>query len=242
MEEGIKRNGLPKEAVEPMDQPSAGYTSDDSRSATPSQVAKRPRRTMVYIDGFNLYYGMREKFGRKYHWLDLMKLSQRLLKDDQRLVRVKYFSARIRDDAEAASRQAIYLNALRSTGVEVILGRFQEKTITCKNCNRAWRSYEEKESDVNFCVTLLDDAHSHAFDTALLLTGDSDMSPALRLAKKQQPSSRLISIFPPERFSEELRLVADAAFHLSGTLLRQSQLPDRVVSEGKVYSRPYHWA
>ena len=37
-------------------------------------------RVIVYIDGFNLYFGIREKFGKKFLWLDLIKLSKSLLK------------------------------------------------------------------------------------------------------------------------------------------------------------------
>jgi hypothetical protein len=29
------------------------------------------RKTIVYIDGYNLYDGLRDRFGRKYLWLDL---------------------------------------------------------------------------------------------------------------------------------------------------------------------------
>lgn len=237
-----KRNGLPKEAVEPMDQPPAGYGTKDSQVASPLQLAKRARRVNVYIDGFNLYHGMREKYGRKYHWLDLMTLSERLLKDDQKISSVKYFTARVRNDADAAARQAIYLNALRSRGVQVIEGRFQEKTMTCRGCGGTWRSYEEKESDVNFCVHLLDDAHTHAFDSALLITGDSDMAPAVRLVKKQQSQVRLVSVFPPARFSDEMRSAADASFHISQAKLRQSQFPARVEDGERSYSRPHYWA
>lgn len=51
-----------------------------------------PMATIVYIDGFNLYYGALR--GTPYKWLDLEALSQRLLpKDDVHLVR--YFTARI---------------------------------------------------------------------------------------------------------------------------------------------------
>lgn len=48
--------------------------------------------TIVYIDGFNLYYGALR--GSPYRWLDLEALSRRLLpKDDIHLIR--YFIARI---------------------------------------------------------------------------------------------------------------------------------------------------
>jgi hypothetical protein len=38
------------------------------------------KRVAVFVDGFNLYHGMHEAFGRKYLWLDLQALSLSLLK------------------------------------------------------------------------------------------------------------------------------------------------------------------
>jgi hypothetical protein len=54
-------------------------------------------RVAAYIDGFNLYFGIREE-GRRYLWLDLECLVQSLLKPHQQLVAVRYFTARVRND------------------------------------------------------------------------------------------------------------------------------------------------
>ena len=42
------------------------------------------RRVAVYVDGFNLYYGLRSKGWRRYYWLDLRSLSEQLLRPGQR--------------------------------------------------------------------------------------------------------------------------------------------------------------
>lgn len=234
-------NGPPKGAVRPVVKPPVGYDDEGSARPTPHQLKRAPRRTIVYVDGFNLYYGMHEKHGRKYLWLDLQTLAERLLKPDQSLVRVKYFTARMRNSPDSAARQAEYLGALRGRGVEVVEGRFQEKTQHCNGCGDEWRSYEEKESDVNFCVGLLDDAHAHAFDHALLITADSDMTPAVRAVKRRRHDARLVAVFPPKRRSTELQRAVDASLQLGTTLLRQCQLPETVMADGRAYSRPKYW-
>jgi hypothetical protein len=119
-----KRNGPREGAVEPSVKPTAGYGLDASGSVTPRQLAVK--RVAVFVDGFNLYHGMHEAFGRKYLWLDLQALSLSLLKPDQKLVAVHYFTARVRNDPQGAARQALYLGALKATGVRVVEGRFQE--------------------------------------------------------------------------------------------------------------------
>lgn len=238
--EDENRNGPREGAVEPMDKPSAGYATDGSATPSPRQLATK--RVAVFVDGFNLYYGLHEHSGRKHLWLDLNGLSTSLLKPDQRLVGVNYFTARRRNDREGAARQGLYIGALKATGVRVVEGRFQEKTHTCRTCEKSWRSYEEKESDVNLCVALMEAAREHHFDTALIVSGDSDMAPGVRAVRRMNHGLRMIAVFPPKRFSAELKSVVDASFHLGAAKIRQAQLPDEVVGEDVVYQRPAYWA
>jgi hypothetical protein len=99
---------------------------------------------VAYVDGFNLDHGLKAKHGRRYLWLDLEALVASLLKRDQRLEAIKYFTASVRDDLPARARQSTYLAALSAhTGVQIIVGRFQEKHRTCWKCGATWRTYEE---------------------------------------------------------------------------------------------------
>jgi hypothetical protein len=98
---------------------------------------------IAYVDGFNLYHGLHDKYGRRYLWLDLGRLVQRLRPSDH-VVAVRYFTALVRDDASALVRQRTYLDALsvHSGGsVEVVLGRYQSKTVSCRQCGNTWPSY-----------------------------------------------------------------------------------------------------
>jgi hypothetical protein len=94
------------------------------------------QRVKAYVDGFNLYHGLKDKHGRKYLWLDLQELVFRLLKPGQRLIEVQYFTARVRNQPESEQRQATYLDALAAhcPRVNVVQGRFQEKTHECWSC------------------------------------------------------------------------------------------------------------
>jgi hypothetical protein len=57
-----------------------------------------------YIDGFNLYYGLRDRYQDRYQWLDLVKLVERLRPLDS-VIAVRYFTALVRDDPHAERRQ-----------------------------------------------------------------------------------------------------------------------------------------
>lgn len=201
-----------------------------------------PERVAAYIDGFNLYFGIR-RYGRQHLWLDLEALMRSLLKPHQRLVAVRYFTAMIRNDPAAEQRQKIYLNALsaHSRLLEIREGRFQQKTKTCWSCHRQCTDYEEKESDVALAVSLVEDGVRGLFDTALLVSADSDMAPGIRALRRLVPSARVVAAMPPHRRSFGLTTVCDASFPISVTKVRQAQLPDIVTVAERSFRRPAHW-
>jgi hypothetical protein len=87
-------------------------------------------KTIVYVDGFNLYYGAVK--GTSYKWLDIHKLSQLLLPKNQ-IVAIKYFTALVSarpGDPDQPNRQQIYWRALRTIpNLEIIYGHFLENNI-----------------------------------------------------------------------------------------------------------------
>lgn len=72
-----------------------------------------PSKTIVYVDGFNLYYVLKK---HNLKWLDLGALSKVLLTDND-VVSIKYFTARARNrvgDLDIHVRQNVYLEALKT--------------------------------------------------------------------------------------------------------------------------------
>jgi uncharacterized LabA/DUF88 family protein len=198
---------------------------------------------IAYIDGFNLYYGLHQKYGRRYLWLDLGQLVQRLRPNDQ-IVAVRYFTALVRDDPEALDRQRTYLAALSAYREEaqVVLGRYQTKRLACRQCGASWISYEEKETDVNIAVSLVADTAADASDIALIVSADSDLCPAIRTTRSVSSRRRMIAAFPPRRSLFEIRSLVPGAFTIAADL-RNSLLPDSVRDRatGLTYSRPLKW-
>lgn len=119
---------------------------------------------------------------------------------------------------------------------EGIRGRFQTFTTglrpgtdasTCGWTCRRWLSvsYEEKETDVSIAVQLVEDGVRGVFDTALLISADSDLCPAVRSLKRLSPTKRIIAVFPPRRHSEDLRKAANGMIKINDVTVRNSQLP-----------------
>ena len=200
----------------------------------------------MYVDGFNLFYGMRTRGWKRYYWLDLQKLAENLLRPNQSLKTVRYFTASLirgPADAEKWSSQQNYLEVLETLpGLSVHYGYFQPKEVTCRNCGNVWRTYEEKMTDVNISVALLNDAHDNLFDTAIIISADSDLVGPVQAVLDRYPDKRVIAAFPPERKSKHLRQVVNASFTIGRNKLRDSQFPHEVTrADGFALRRPLSW-
>lgn len=198
---------------------------------------------MVYVDGFNLYYGLHDTSKRQHLWLDLVKLSKSL-RPNQKLVGVRYFTATVLNDSDAQSRQAHYIDALQAMHpklIRVILGRYQAKTKTCIKCQNTYTSYEEKETDVNMALSIATDALMGLYDSALIISGDSDMAPAVKAAQSTGKGLFIAAAFPPGRNSQELRSLMPASFPINLYKIRKALLPNKFTAQGKTFQRPSKW-
>lgn len=200
-------------------------------------------RVIVYIDGFNLYFGICSKGWRRYLWLNVGKLAKDMLIQNQQLVEAKYFTAKVRDDPPKEQRQSTYLQALTEMGnLTIIYGRYQKKKKSCHTCHSSWYEYEEKMSDVNIASELLRDAFLNRFDTALLLSADADLHPPIKIIKEEFPQKKIVSVFPPDRDSYHLRNISDAFLRVGRGKLVNCQLPQRITkSDGYVLEKPTEW-
>lgn len=106
------------------------------------------QKVIVYVDGFNFYYGLRKNRWRKYYWLDMVRLFESFMRLNQELVAVKYFSARVEDDGKSLRQNAFFQANQMNPKFKLILGKYLRKTFKCKECGFLNDTYEEKESDV----------------------------------------------------------------------------------------------
>lgn len=214
--------------------------------ATAPPAPKAKPRVIVYIDGFNLYYGVLKQVPAV-RWLNIERLCT-LLRPNDDLRLIKYFSAPV----AGSSDQAVYLRALVTLPkVEVILGRFKSKTVKCRvSCghpgSKLFRVLEEKRTDVNIAVSMLDDAYQNACDHQVLVSGDSDLVPGLATVRRRF-SSKVITVYVPTRnpvrgAAVELRGAAHRARELPLILLPKAQFPNAIPDgAGGTLNRPASW-
>jgi 6-hydroxy-3-succinoylpyridine 3-monooxygenase len=196
----------------------------------------------------NLYYGAIK--GGPHKWLNLELLFTRLRQADQ-IQRIYYFTALV--DGAGKTRQLTYLKALATLPlVTVILGRYKNKTVKCKvpSCahagNRAFKVPEEKRTDVNIAIQMLDDAYQDTCDRFVLVSGDSDLVPGVNRLKSRFPAKE-VTVYVPSRdpargAAVELRASANHHRDFPLALLKVCQFPARIQDgSGGFIDRPATW-
>jgi len=200
-------------------------------------------RTYIYIDGFNFYYGAVK--GTPHKWLNFKKLFGLLLDPKHKILSIKYFTAIVtgKIDPDQPIRQKTFLRALQKHIPEISIhyGEFLShnvfkplaypinKNLFGKNIKFAnIIKTEEKGSDVNLALNLLNDAWLDLYDCAVVVSNDSDLAESLRLVKTQH--KKMIGLITPSNThpSKELMQYADFNKRVRKGILAASQLPDPI--------------
>ncbi len=201
------------------------------------------KRVIAYIDGFNLYFGLRDKGWKRFYWLNLRQVALHLLRPYQALAATKYFTSIVTAPPAKNRRQATFLEALGTLPeFSIYYGHYLADTVTCRKCGHTYTTHREKMTDVNIATELLSDAFTDHFDVALLISADSDLVGPIQRVRLLFPDKRVVVIFPPARHSNALKNIAHACLHLDRATLVKSVFPDQVVKpDGFVLHRPAEW-
>ena len=211
------------------------------------------QRVIAYIDGFNLFYSSLK--GTKYKWLDLWSMCSALLRADQELIAVKYFSALVGSfagDQSRSDRQRFYLEALQTNPkVEVKLGYFSTHRVKMPAADDFEKGKislveviktEEKGTDVNLAVQMAVDAKDNKFDCAMLFSNDSDMAYAVQIATKECKKQVGLYIARKAVTFKVLRRNITYIRSITPKILASHQFPDEIITESKrVIRKPNDW-
>lgn len=220
------------------------------RTVWPQLYCEANLRTIVYVDGFNLYYGALWK--TPFKWLDLELLCRVILKNVS-ITRIKYFTARVAprpNDPDQAVRQDMYLRALAlNPKIEAHFGHFLSHPVRMPLCDTGGvitgqyasvLKTEEKGSDVNLAAHMLLDAHKNAFDQAIIISNDSDLLTPIRFVRREF-KKRVGILNPHQRQSQVLSREADFVRQIRRGALEASQYPDQLTDRNGTFSRPRRW-
>ncbi len=196
-------------------------------------------RVMFFVDGFNVYHSIKSNH-RKFLWLDFRSLAELVIPKTDTIPGIYYFSAFAYWRPDSVRRHKIYVSALETRGINSIMGKFKKKTRTCPRCGD-YLAREEKQTDVNIALQMYHEACSNNYDRAVLVSGDTDLIPAITLIKNTFPV-QITVMFPMSRVSEDLKRVCDRHIKIKEKHLASSQLPDEIrLSPTVVLQRPSSW-
>jgi len=133
------------------------------------------------------------------------------------------------------------IHALRTVGVKDILGKFTIRDRRCPLCTKCYQSHEEKKTDINIAITLLADGMTDKFDTALILSGDSDLAPVITKLKKLCPNKKVGIIVPQNQSAMNLKQHADFFKKIQDRDLKKSLLPKQINYNGNIINVPDGW-
>jgi hypothetical protein len=207
----------------------------------------------VYVDGFNLYYGIRHhaRQGRAVKWLDLAALCQRLLPGDT-INRIRYFTALVTprpSNPQEDVRQQTYIRALEtSPNLSVHYGHFlvshpymplrhpQPGGPSTVECIKT----EEKGSDVNLATWLLCDGFDRDCELAVIISNDSDLCLPIEVARAKLGLTVGV-LNPHQNPSRALQRVASFYRPIRAGAVMASQFPPTLHDAHGTISKPSRW-
>ena len=159
------------------------------------------QRVAVFIDGSNFYYKLKSLLIRNITYFDYSGLSQWLAKE-QNIVAKTYFIGVVRAKSDDVRGQMLRKNQRKlfshlQSGKQ---GFLIERGYLMKNDG----VYHEKGVDVKMAVDRVVGAYENSYDTAILISSDTDLVPAIEKVRalgksveyvgfSHQPSLGLIS-------------------------------------------------
>jgi uncharacterized LabA/DUF88 family protein len=155
---------------------------------------------------------------------------------------IKYFTSRITNQPSKQKRQTTYIEALETTGINIIYGLYKAKEIECNNCGHNWAISNEKQTDVNIATHLLIDAFNDKYDTAILISGDSDLVLPIKAVLNHFNKKTVSVFFPPERHNITVAGAAKGSQIIGKKKIKDHQFPLQVTkSDGYILIKPEGW-
>ena len=215
-------------------------------------------RVGFFVDGFNLYHSVtkvaQETSDESVKWLDLQGLARGILpliSPTAFLASIHYFTALPEHlyltDPGRLQRHRTYLRALTAHGSlrpSIILGRIAQQQVQVRTASgeitgSIWR---EKGTDVALAMALLREASKGDMDEVVIISGDADYLPAVKVFREMYPDIGLRFAFPRGRASKELLREAPNSFTLTSAAYLSHRLPERIrLPSGKFLHCPAEW-
>ena len=202
------------------------------------------KKVITYIDAFNLYHSIKDlanktKGAKEYlKWQDIPQLSRLFLSRNDEILSIKFFTAYPTWKPDSCNRHKDYVAILEDLGIEVILGHFKKKEVFCNSCQKQIKKHEEKQTDVNIAIHIMQDIYESKPDIIQVISGDTDLIPPIQMAKNKGIFTNIV--VPFNRKADAFNPIADKKSHIKMKHLEQCFIgASYTMSNGKTLTCPY---
>ena len=186
-------------------------------------------RVYFLVDGFNFYHALNDQRGwHKFKWLSFTRLAKCYLLSGDALVGVEFFTTFATWDPGKVARHKLLVKANEDEGVAVTYGVFKRKDRHCRLCGKMFETFEEKQTDVNIALRLFELAVQDRYDKAVIVSGDTDLLPAVKAVQRTFPAKKIGVVIPIGRASENFKKQADFHHKMRVQHLTAARYPDHV--------------
>lgn len=176
-------------------------------------------RVSIFIDGNNLYHGLRFIYGRikslkDFNFGEFIKFLIR----KRELVEVFYYNAeldKLRDLDKYSSQEEFFSKLRQIPKFNLILCKLLKRKI--KNSDEYY--YVLKEDDLHMAVDMVEGAYENRFDVAVIVSGDGDFVPAVKSVKRK--NKQVENFYFKKSSSRNLKNYCDSSFELNKDILNQ---------------------
>uniref|UniRef100_A0A7C2K2B1 NYN domain-containing protein n=1 Tax=candidate division WOR-3 bacterium TaxID=2052148 RepID=A0A7C2K2B1_UNCW3 len=212
------------------------------------------------IDGLNFYYSVKRlkvKTNLNAKWFDYISfcdfykldLSKKLSKQLS-IHGIFYFTSLIVKTASMSeiefqqhrTNQLQYLKILADQGITILKGKFNQKEVKCPSCDFSFKIPVEKQTDINIASKLFEVLSGGFVDVVVIVSGDTDLVPAIETSKKAFPGKLIVVVIPYGNHSTQLKTVAHFNYSLRAEHYVKHLLPNPYrLKTGEIISKPSTW-
>ena len=179
--------------------------------------SSKNKRIVIYIDGSNFYFSIKNKFNVK---IDIDKFCKKIVGENE-LIKINYYIAPLNQKTHPKQylKQQKFFNGLKKINkLNIILGRLEKR----KRDGETF--YVEKASDVNLALDLVLDAEKGIYDEAYLISNDGDFSGAVKAAENFGKIVVYVAIGNRKAISHYLNKVASRTFYITEKFIEDCEL------------------
>lgn len=180
---------------------------------------------------------MKSKKWKQFYWLDTVKFCSSFVRSHQELIEVNYFSAVQKDAGKHQRQDLFFLANLQQEKFKLHLGKYLSKKQKCNSCGVKFKVHEEKETDVRIAIQMVKDVVQDKCDISILISADSDLVPPIEFIREYNPKHKIITYFPPNRFSNNLDQLSNKIIKLDSCFLQfeNAVLADEIILKENGY-------